>query len=138
MPTGQHIPIRRLPVAALLALALLTRLLIPAGWMPGTDASGFRLEFCSAFGPPPPAMLKAAEDAAKRLNGGKHQGKDRANGDQACGFGAIGLAWQGQAGPVIAAPLIVAAPVFTVSFVVAIGRGLAAPPPPATGPPATL
>jgi hypothetical protein len=128
--------IRHSPVALLLALALLTRLLIPAGWMPGANASGFRLELCSGFGPPPPAMLKAAEDVAKRLNGSKHGGKDRANGDQACGFGALALGWEAISAPAIAAPGIAAAAWPFRTFSVAVGRGLAAPPPPSTGPPA--
>ena len=41
----------RMLALAVLACALLLRLLVPAGWMPVSDANGVHLTLCSGTGP---------------------------------------------------------------------------------------
>jgi hypothetical protein len=117
--------------AALFAcLALFLRVLIPAGFMvaPG-GAPGLPLVLCTGHGPlvvqsAPPARPDKAPDPA-----GKHAGDHCVF----AGHGAAALA------PVFAGPAPVAVrPVALRAALpegLAPGRGLAAPPPPARGPP---
>jgi hypothetical protein len=115
-------------VAALFALVLLARLLVPAGWMPSAQ-DGRWISICSGSGE---AMVWIDAD------GTAHADKD--GGDQhkdgSCVFSAASLAFSLPAAPFVVAalPAYVAAPVLALPSV-AIGRGLAAPPPPKTGPP---
>lgn len=129
---------RRRPIALLLAVALIAKLLVPAGWMPAFDGHRLTLEMCGGYGPISPQMATAMKDAADRLDGAasKHQKQGTAGADQACGFAALSFALAGPVAlplghlPAIREPIAPSAPS------VGIGRGLAAPPPPATGPPA--
>lgn len=119
---------RRYAATLLLALTLLMRVVVPQGYMPVEAADGFRVELCSG------TEGKTIVIPGIKLNGGqdKHDaGKspcDFAGAGQAAALPDVAfvppLAPQPQA-PTLSAPRAILAP----------GRGLAAPPPPATGPP---
>jgi hypothetical protein len=130
----------RAPFALLLGCALLLRVLIPAGWMPAAGG-GLRIELCADGG----AMAGFEREAQRRFDqavagaaghAGKSERSDDPRKDQPCAFSGLALAWtQPEAfGLLSPAPPPAAAPV--PALVAAVGRGLAAPPPPSTGPPA--
>lgn len=130
-------PARHISVAALLAFALIVKLLVPAGWMPVFGTRGVTLEMCSSYGPPPPALAKAMAQAAHRMAGhDKHKQHDKQAHDQPCAYAGLSFAALDAEAPtpLVAVPVTQALP--PAPFTVAIGRGLAAPPPPSTGPPA--
>lgn len=136
---------QRRAVGLMLALALLVRLLVPTGWMPTVDAGGLHLTWCGSAGPPPPAFQKAIADTAERLglDRGQHReghpgGHDKPGGDQPCSFAGLAFAALDPVAPALAAPPEVASPAAPRAGIVAIGRGLAAPPPPSTGPPVLI
>lgn len=119
------------PVAlAILGVALLLRVMIPTGWMPAHGADGVtRITLCTGMG-----AVEAWVDADGTIHDKKPHEKSSA--DQPCAFS--GLAMLGDIPPaatgLTAATLADPAdPLFPAS--VTIGRGLAAPPPPSTGPP---
>lgn len=112
-----------------LVVLMLLRALVPTGWMPAASGDGFTITICTSDG-----RVSAWLDA----DGTIHRdapGDDGAGKDSPCLF-ALGI-------PPL--PAMAAAIVAKVAFVillptptlidVAIGRGLAAPPPPPTGPP---
>ncbi|QEH81094.1 hypothetical protein EIK56_24605 [Sphingomonas sp. C8-2] len=115
----------------LVALALFMRLLVPAGWMPAADR-GLAITLCTGAG---------AQQAWIDEQGNIHKGKPgEGQADHPCVFGGFAAVLDLPSGlDTLAAPLPAAAalPALAVTAV-AIGRGLAAPPPPATGPPARL
>ena len=119
---------RRALWALLFAGALLARLASPSGWMPEASATGAHLVPCDGMAP---AMPRAMAGMAHH----GHDGKTSA-ADHPCAFAGVGLAL---AEPLPPPPLPAPSPARVVpSFLhsaVTIGRGLAAPPPPATGPP---
>ena len=118
-------------VALLLAVLLAGRLVVPTGWMPvRTDSGGFSIMLCSGTGP-----TEGWIDSAGQLHKG-HKPAGQSESKDPCPFGAITAALTL---PVVAAlaplaPLALAVPALPLRTV-AVGRGLAAPPPPATGPP---
>jgi hypothetical protein len=121
-------------VFALFACALLVRALVPAGWMPGDSAHAGTLQLCFDAGAPDAATLAkiTAELAAHKLPVDKHDGDK----SQHCDFAASAHALLTPAqAPQIAMPEMAEAPALMASLQLAPGRGLAAPPPPATGPP---
>lgn len=116
----------------LLAVALLVRLVIPAGWMP-VAGNGYAITLCTGAG-----IVSAWVDA----DGVVHKdGKAPAQKpDHPCTFAGLSadLLAGGTSsflGHFVAFSSLIAAKAFET---VAIGRGLAAPPPPPTGPPANL
>ena len=116
---------RRL-MLVLFAWALLVRLLVPAGWMPAADASGGHLVLCDGG-----MVAMPAHDAAHGKAPMHHQGPS----DHPCSFAGPVAAVDT---PVAVVPLPPLTPRYTVAAerrAGAIGRGLAAPPPPPTGPP---
>lgn len=116
-------------VIILLALALLARALVPTGWMPVATAHGVRLELCAGQDAAAPAMAGMA-------HGKKEHGK-QALPDHPCAFAGLGLAADSVRAPAIVSSPVVTAPLSAKGWrAVTVGRGLAAPPPPATGPPA--
>ncbi len=119
---------RRALLALVFAGALLARLASPPGWMPEVDASGFHLVPCDGTDTPP-AMVGPAHRH-------HHHGKAGHGADQPCAFAGLGLA---MAEPLSPPRLVPPAPGRTtphaIHAAVAVGRGLAAPPPPSTGPP---
>jgi len=106
-------------------LALMLRAAVPTGYMVAQD-HGPHLVICSGH------VASAAE------TGGKPS-QDRPKPDQPCAFAGTHVALQA---PVVPAPVPHAqVPTETVVLARAAlspGRGLAAPPPPSTGPPARL
>jgi len=120
----RHIPL------ALIAFAMLLRVIVPAGWMPTTGADGaIRISICTGMG---------AETAYIDRDGKLHkEAPDGTHHDpQPCGFGALGLGLNDARAPTLALTFGAAAVVaLTALQTVSIGRGLAAPPPPSTGPP---
>lgn len=131
---------RRLPanrhIALLLAFALLAKLLVPAGWMPAFDGGAVRMEMCG-WGPITPALAKEIAEAERAIAGDSGTKKhEKAGADQPCAFAGLSFAFTDVEAPTVQAPLadFAEAPTFGVAET-AIGRGLAAPPPPSTGPP---
>lgn len=115
-------------LALLLAtLALAMRVVVPAGFMVSEGAAGPTIVICSGTGPM--AMALPGMPA-------KHDGKaDKA--DHPCAFTAAHVAAPAPIAPgdVLAPIAASAAPIIAVGTV-RPGLGLAAPPPPKTGPPA--
>lgn len=124
----------------LVALALLVRLLLPAGFMLSTDRTSLpTLEMCTAQG-----AVMMSIDAEGRVQAIDDQGHtdDDSKSDRPshpCTFAATGAA--------VVAPQLIAVitPMPLVRVAASLlpstqrpGLGLAAPPPPTTGPPARL
>ncbi len=118
--------------AALIVLALALRIMVPAGFMPSAERS-FALTICTGMDIQTVWMDKSGtlhkEDPSK--------GKSVEH--QPCAFaGAATAADITSAVPQIAmAPVALPTPSFTKSEV-SVGAGLAAPPPPAIGPPSFI
>lgn len=127
----------------LLCCALLLRLAIPAGWMPVIDARGVHLAICPGMAPMPMPMSRAisepvAHGAAQPAMSGHHRPADEHRAEEhPCAFAGLALALAEPVAPGVAlAPVPArASAVVPAATGAAIGRGLAAPPPPATGPP---
>jgi hypothetical protein len=137
----RHLKLQRWSAAWLIAFALAVRLLVPAGYMPMAGKAG--LEICAeqtpdmASMPGMAAMGAMPGMAGKGVDHGKSMPGDH---DHDCGFGAAvgGLAQL----PTLILPALLA-PValpqaFVVQRILRPGLGLAAPPPPKTGPPSNL
>lgn len=123
---------RHLPFA-LLALALLVRVIVPAGWMPSASADGlFRITICNGMGAQT-AYVDRDGKLHKEVPGGSH------HDPQPCGFGALAQALDAPAVAVLAwPPAVVGIVAHAAHDAVTIGHGLAAPPPPSTGPPSLI
>jgi hypothetical protein len=133
MPVPLRLQVRDFPIALLLAFALLARMVVPTGWMPVFDGSELRLEMCGGSAPPPEAM-----QAMHAMQGGKHGDPSRhgARHEPPCPYAALSFAaTTSEALFIAAAPPIHTEPGAFPEAQAAVGRGLAAPPPPATGPP---
>lgn len=116
----------------LVAAALFMRAAIPGGWMPAADTDGLvRIVLCTGMG-----EMQAWLDADGNVRKDKPTGEPKT--DSPCTFAALAQTFA--PAPVIALPVRFAALVLPAlhTTTVAIGRGLSAPPPPATGPPANL
>lgn len=135
-----------------MVVALALRLLIPVGWMPVSTEHGIRLSWCSGF--QPQAVPDPAQSHHSSHSGGHGEGHAAhgATGDETdkddpppeyssgsatvCAFAAIAMAGAdvpaGITEPSVVGDHSLQAPPFAVT----IGQGLAAPPPPQTGPPA--
>lgn len=116
---------------ALVVAALFMRLLVPAGWMPAADR-GTMITLCTGTG---------AQQAWIDSRGNIHKGQPgEGQADHPCVFGGFAavLDLPSMSGALVA-PLAFAdaLPIFAAT-IVAIGHGLAAPPPPSTGPPSSL
>lgn len=145
MSAIRHLLARRHLATLILACALAVRVLIPAGFMIGQTASGARALVLCPGQNDAPAMPGMHHDMAHMMpDGSMMSGHDTGKQshdpgtDRPCAFAAVGLAVDTP----ISAPLPAPAP--PPAFIglhtqapSAPGRGLAAPPPPATGPPAT-
>lgn len=118
----------------IVACALMLRIVVPAGWMPGTGADGaMRVTLCTGQG------LVEAWVAGDGSLHDKAPQKSEPKTDQPCSFTGLGAALVNVPVFLPDAPIHIAAmPAIARATTVAIGRGLAAPPPPAIGPPATL
>lgn len=114
-----------------LAAALLGKLLVPGGWMPvQADGHGVRIILCSGDGP-----LDAWLDATGKVHKGKLPSDSKGARDT-CPYGALSAPADLPLVLALPAPALTGpAPQRLPEIAVAVGRGLAAPPPPATGPP---
>jgi hypothetical protein len=123
---------RRFGWLVLLVGALLARGLAPEGWMPVANAAGgIEIALCNGHGP---------DDVMVLTLDGKLHHKAPANGqgdDRPCAFAGVGIADAPPLLPAIVAPIRTYTAASTLLAATTVpGRGLAAPPPPATGPPA--
>lgn len=115
--------------AALIVLALALRVIIPSGFMPSSER-GFALTICTGMDTQTVWMDKT----------GKLHKEDPSKGKsvehQPCAFAGTAMAADVLSADfqVAMAPLALAIPVFAKREVT-VGAGLAAPPPPAIGPP---
>lgn len=135
-PTSTARLLARDAFLALALLAVVLKVMIPAGFMPSAESRNglpFALVLCTGDG----AKVVQPGDALDARHG---EQSDKAGHDAPCPFAA-----QGAAAPppsVVAAIDIdlvaYAAPILPPARTLAPGRGLAAPPPPPTGPPVVL
>jgi hypothetical protein len=126
----------RLLMAAILLAAHFMRIAVPQGWMPMQTADGWRITLCSGSGPMEMAPQMAMPVMHAMPQGHDHR-PDHGTAEHPCAFSALAMALAEPVAPTldVPAPLPVARPA-GIALAVTIGRGLAAPPPPATGPPA--
>lgn len=143
MTAIRHLLARRHLATLIIACALAVRVLIPAGFMIGETASGAPALILCPGQNDAPAMPGMRHDMAHMMpDGSTMSGHDAGKQshdpgtDRPCAFAAVGLAVDTP----ISAPLPAPAP--PPAFIGLRthapsdpGRGLAAPPPPATGPP---
>jgi hypothetical protein len=122
---------RRLIWLALLVVALLGRGLAPEGWMTAANAAGgIEVTWCDGQGPMP-VMIMAADGTLHKKVPAKSP-----VGDHPCAFAGMAVA---DTAPSLVAVMLPAALRNDVPPTnkqdATPGRGLAAPPPPSTGPP---
>jgi hypothetical protein len=123
----------RMLALAVLACAMALRILVPEGWMPVSDGHGFRITLCTGSGPMDMTM---AMPGMAMHHGKAGHGPQQPMQDHPCTFAHLGLAFAEPVLPSLAPPPAEAAEALAArAFAVAIGHGLAAPPPPSTGPP---
>lgn len=117
------------------ACAILVRALIPTGWMPIADAQGFRIVLCSGAGPMAPTANVPMDHAMVGMHHDRSPEHHNQGPEHPCAFAGVTAAIEA---PRLAAPLppvrIRATPA-PPRALIAVGHGLAAPPPPQTGPP---
>lgn len=118
---------------AIIAWALVMRVLIPQGWMPVETSDGWRITICTGSGPMQMDMPGMAAMKAMHHRSGD---QDHGSSDHPCAFSGLAMALDKPPLPALPLPTPVPA-ILLAALVIAIGvgRGLAAPPPPATGPP---
>lgn len=128
------------PLIALLGVALLLRALVPAGWMPTRDADGVAITLCSGILGDPAAteaanaVLQAA--LAGSASAGDHEEEAPGHKDlPPCAFASLTPFTPAAQLAEPAPPATSRAPSLPFALLEAVGRGLPAPPPPATGPP---
>ena len=141
-PLRRHLTLHRWAAAWLVAFALAVRLLVPAGFMPMEGKAG--LEICAGQNADL-ALMSAMPGMASMHHGMPTKGMDHGKAmpgdhDHDCGFGA---AIGGAADlPSLILPATLAPVALPAIFIRAVpvrpGLGLAAPPPPKTGPPIPL
>lgn len=117
----------------ILAAALMLRVLVPTGWMPVVGGDGMtRITLCTGEG-----RLVAWVDRSGEVH---KQGAPKSDPrhDQPCAFSGLALALADAPPPAAALPHVAPAD-GPAGFprIISVGRGLSAPPPPATGPPVT-
>ncbi|WP_380785465.1 hypothetical protein [Sphingomonas sp. R86521] len=136
-------PLQARLLLALFACAMLARALVPSGWMPVATADGVRIVPCSGTGPLLPQAAAPMDHAmpgmAHRdaMAGMVHKDADHgASGvDHPCAFAGVTPVVDAPALAVAPPPLFVRTTPAPVRTLVSVGHGLAAPPPPQTGPP---
>lgn len=127
--TGNPASIRNRIALGLLALALAVRVLVPAGWMPAATGQGFAITLCSGSG-----VETGWVDAEGKL----HKQAPATVGDQSCAFAGLTTPLTSSDALVLAEPFAHEDRAAIQPRLASIGQGLAAPPPPATGPPAQI
>jgi len=129
-------PHRHLGWLMLLVCVLIARGVGADGWMPGTTASGgFAIVACD--GMQPDDAMPMAKGMAMPHGTSHHMPDKKPSSSHPCAFAGIGLASAPPPPVAIGVPLSPYTQIAPLAVaVIAPGRGLAAPPPPATGPPA--
>jgi len=114
----------------LMCLAMLMRLPVPAGWMPvETATGGWAISLCTGSGAMQLTMAGPMPAATKGMHHGADQ-QDRGSGDHPCAFSSLAMALDEPPPLVIDLPkLVFETWIASSGIAVAIGRGLAAPPP---------
>ncbi len=143
--TGQAMTANRTGMRLVLPLLLLCvalRGFIPTGWMPAFDQAGVALVPCSGLtSPQPEPSAHSGHDMHAMHHGDaapQHDGKSKHDiAGQPCAFAASAADLPRPDLAAALKPLAPAEPIFLALLAVEIGRGLAAPPPPQTGPPLT-
>lgn len=119
----------------LVGCALLLRMAVPAGWMPQANAAGVTLSWCADSGASGPAALNEAKALLAGAIDNKAPAEHKKSAEQPCAF-AMAAMPIAPADPVVVPPALLRAdPIPHVRLETTPGRGLAAPPPLATGPP---
>jgi hypothetical protein len=118
---------------AFVILALAVRMVIPTGWMPSVVAGKATITLCTGAG-----MVEAWVDADGAIH--KESPAKKSANDQPCAFaGLSAVADSPPYAELVAAPILPPHSVPGAALTgVAIGLGLAAPPPPAIGPPTLI
>jgi hypothetical protein len=118
---------------AFVILALAVRMIIPTGWMPSVVAGKATITLCTGAG-----MVEAWVDADGKIH--KDSPAKKSANDQPCAFAGLSAAADTPVFNTTLQPLPFAPQALrnTMANMVAIGLGLAAPPPPATAPPALI
>lgn len=118
---------------AFIVLALAVRALVPAGWMPTFADGRTTITLCTGAG-----MVEAWVDEDGKIH--KEQPAGSTTHNQPCAFAGLGaVADIPMAAAMVAQPLAYSAPSLAFDAAnIAIGLGLAAPPPPAIGPPTLI
>ncbi|AVG21577.1 hypothetical protein EIB18_18515 [Caulobacter vibrioides] len=138
-PTSTARLLARDAFLALALLAVVLKVMIPAGFMPSAESRNglpFALVLCTGDG----AKVVQPGDTLDARHGDKGDQSDKAGHDVPCPFAAQGAA---APPPTVVATIAIdlvayAAPAIPPARTLAPGRGLAAPPPPPTGPPLVL
>ena len=119
-------------LAALFLLALSLRVALPVGTMPVASAQGLSIVLCTGQG-----VMTGWVDSDGKLHKGK---PNDTKADHPCAFSGLSAVVDVPSPDFLAAIHFIAAigSLAARLIPIAIGLGLAAPPPPATGPPATL
>lgn len=141
MPVARLLPplLSRHVLLLAVGCALMLRILIPAGWMPVADAHGLRIALCSGTGAAAGASVDASSGGHHAATHHQKTDDKTTHTDQPCAFAGMALPWTGA--ELVSLPFLLpvealASPI--AMGLVAISNGLVAPPPPATGPPATF
>ncbi|UZK66991.1 hypothetical protein [Sphingomonas sp. M1-B02] len=129
---------RRYVALLLVACALLFRMALPAGWMPQASASGLTLSWCADSGTGGNAALAEAKALLADATGEQSEPEHQPATDQPCAFAAAAQPLATFAPVPMLVPADASAPALTPTPAAAPGRGLAAPPPRSTGPPALI
>lgn len=130
----QHSPWQRVALL-LVGCALLLRIAVPAGWMPQIGAGQVTLSWCADSGNSGPAALDEAKALLAKALGKSAPEKHDKSGDSPCAFAMAAQPLAPAAPLALPVPLPAAEPVRHARLETRPGRGLAAPPPLATGPP---
>jgi hypothetical protein len=133
-----------LPLLAAIAM----RVAIPPGWMPAFTDQGVRLIWCSGIAAKRAAAATPSHYFGHGTTTASHHGpRGKADTDKQpsehpdkssgiCTFAAVASTFA-EAPAGLPLPVAIQAAVgWSFPIIVAVGRGLAAPPPPSTGPPA--
>lgn len=118
---------------AVVALAVALRLTVLPGYMIAAQPDTMTVVLCTAQGAVSQTIDLKSSPSAPRKHGGEHPGKT-----SVCPFATAGVALTAPASPIIVlTPRPVLAELLPARTAL-VGQGLAAPPPPSTGPPLSL
>lgn len=111
-------------------LALALRLVVPSGWMPAVGAGGIKITICSGAG-----IVDATIGADGKIH--KSSPVNGAAKDSPCAFAGVSAADVSPELLLLGWSSLAPAAVALIRYI-AIGQGLAALPPPSTGPPSLI